>query len=190
VERDRYEFLANIAKSFGCVMYFDHQGWFRMVKAPDPSAPVWTIDHGRGGVLVNLARSLNRAEVYNAWVATGEQLGDTDPSYGVAFDLDPASPTRYNGPFGPTPTFFSSSFIGSNAQAQAAAEAMRDRSIGVPYNLTLGLVPNAALEVNDPVGITYDDDRPQETHVLDKLVYPLVPDAPMTGATRVAGWSS
>jgi hypothetical protein len=190
VERDRFEFLSNIAKSFGCVMFFDHNGDFKMVPAPDPAEPVWTIGHGRGGVLVRAGRSLNRGEVYNAWVATGEQLGDTAPSYGVAYDLDPASPTRYDGPFGPAPTFFSSSFISSDDQAQQAAEAMRARSIGIPYNLTLGLVPNAALEVTDPVSITYTDSRNAETHVLDKLTYPLMPDSAMTGATRVAGWSS
>jgi hypothetical protein len=190
VERDRFDFLLRIAKSYGCTMYFDHNGNFKMVAAPDPTVPVWTISRGRGGVLVRMSRSVNRAEAYNAWVAEGEQLGDTAPAHGVAYDLDPLSPTRYDGPFGPAPVFFSSSLIATDAQAVAAAEAMRNRSIGIPYNVTFGTVPNVALEVNDPVSMTYSDDENAETHVVDKLTYPLTPDAPMTGATRVAGWSS
>jgi hypothetical protein len=190
VERDRYDFLLRIAKSYGCVMYFDHNGNFKMVAAPDPAVPVWTMNHGRGGVLARMSRSLNRAEAYNAWVAEGEALGDTAPAHGVAYDLDPLSPSRYDGPFGPAPMFFSSSMIATNAQAVAAAEAMRDRSIGIPYNVTFGTVPNPALEVTDPVSISYSDTVNAETHVIDKLSYPLTPDAAMTGATRVAGWSS
>lgn len=190
VERNRYEFLLAVAKSFGCVMFFDHNGNFKMIPAPNPADPVWTISHGRRGVLARMSRSLNRVGVYNAWVATGEQLGDAAPAYGVAYDLDPASPSRWGGPFGPVPKFFSSSMIATDAQATAAAQAMRDREIGLPYNVTFGLVPNVALEVDDSIGLTYSDHANPEIHVIDKLTYPLVSSDAMTGATRVARWTA
>lgn len=185
IERDRYPFLLDIAQSQGKVMFFDYDGSLVVRTAPDPLTPVWTVNHGRGGVLVGLSRKLTRQGVYNAVVAEGEQGGDAPPVRAVAVDDDPASPTYWLGPFGQVPRFFASSFLTTEAQCATAAQAMLDRARGLPYSVSFAHVPNPALEPLDAVAITYTDRVDPEVHVLDKLTIPLTSKAPMTGITRV-----
>jgi hypothetical protein len=146
---------------------------------------VWTISHGRSGVLVRLSRELSRDTVFNAVIANGEQATDAPPVHGAAYDLDPNSPTRWGGPFGQVPQFFQSSFLLTDGQCTAAAQAMLDRTVGLPYTISFEKVPNPALEPLDVVNIRYSDALGTERHVLDRLTIPLVARRPMTGTTRV-----
>ena len=187
VERDRYPFLIEIAKAHGCTMYFDYDGSFVMKPVPDlaTAEPVATISHGANGVLVRLARKLSRDKVFNGAVANGEQAGDGEPAHGAAYDLDPQSPTRWGGPFGKVPEFFSSSFLLNNEQCVDAAVAMLARRVGTPYEVSFEQVPNPALEPLDVVNIRYSDRVGTERHALEKLSIPLVASRVMTGTTRV-----
>lgn len=184
IEDDRYEFLLDIAQSLGKVMYFAYDGTLVVETAPDPTIPVFDVNHGAGGVLVEMSRRLTRDGVYNAVVATGEQPGDTAPVRGVAFDLDTTSPTYWEGSFGKVPRFYSSSFLSTNTQCVAAAEAMLNRSKGLPYNVQFTAVPNPALEPLDAVAVTYSDKTRVEIHVIDTIDIPLTPGAAMTATTR------
>ncbi|PWW50270.1 DUF5047 domain-containing protein [Actinokineospora spheciospongiae] len=190
IERERYAFLLDLAQSRGKVMFFDYDGVFRMESAPDPTVPVWTVKHGRGGVLVRMSRSLTRMGVRNAVVAVGEQAGDAVPSIGSAYDLDPTSPTYWFGPFGQEPEFYSSSFLTTDAQCVAAAQAMLDRGRGAPYAVSFTAIPNPALEPLDAVAVSYSDREQPEVHVLDKFRIPLSANAPMPATTRVQTRSS
>lgn len=186
-ERERYTFLADIAKSHGCTMYFDYDGSFVMKPVPDYSNtnPVWTVSRGAGGVLIKLSREIDRAPVFNAVVADGQQVGDIEPVHAVAYDLNPQSPTRWDGPFKQVPRFYSSSFLHTYTQAFNAARAMLARSTGVPYLLDFNIVPNPALEPLDMIGIRYSDKSGVERHVLDTLTIPLVASRSMTATTRI-----
>jgi len=186
-EQDRYAFLNDIAKANGCVMYFDHTGAFVMKPVPnyDTSPTVWDIAYGARGVLINVSRTLSRDDVFNAVVANGEQAGGAEPVQGIAYDLNPLSPTRWNGPFKQVPRFYSSSFLRTNTQAYNAARAMLARSTGVPYTVDFNIVPNPALEPLDLVGVSYSDQSGKERHVLDTLTVPLVASRPMTGSSRI-----
>lgn len=184
VEEDRYGPLIEIAKSHGCTMFFDYQGRFLMRPVPDIGAPpVAYIRSGRNGTLVEAARGLSNTTAYNGFVATGEQASDVDPVRVLVTDDNPNSPTYWGGPFGKIPKFFSSSFIVSEDQARTAATAMRTRETGVPYTVTFGAVPNAALEPLDPVGVVFSETG-TELHVLDKLSIPMTAKGRMTGTTR------
>lgn len=187
VERDRYPFLLEIAKAHGCTVYFDYDGSFVMAPVPDlaTAKAVASISHGAHGVLVGLSRKLTREGVFNAVVANGEQAGDGEPAHGVAYDLNPNSPTYWNGPFGKVPKFFSSSFLLNNEQCVDAAQAMLTRSIGLPYSVNFGMVPNAALEPLDVVDVKFSDRVGTERHALEKLSIPLVAARAMTANTRV-----
>lgn len=185
IEADRYDFLNDIAQSLGKVMHFDYTGGLVVKTAPDPTVPVYKVNHGAGGVLVEMSRRLTRDGVFNAVVATGEQPGETAPVRGVAYDLHPASPTYWDGTFGKVPRFYSSSFLASNAQCVAAAEAMLNRSKGLPYNVQFTTVPNPALEPLDAVAVSYSDTARVEIHVIDTIDIPLTPGAAMTATTRV-----
>lgn len=187
VERDRYAFLNEIAKANGCTMFFDYLGRFVMRPVPDPatSPPVWEVHHGRKGVIVRISKTLDTASVFNAVVAEGEQASEDPPVRGVVYDDDPASPTRWGGPFLFVPRFFSSSFLKTVDQCVSAARAMLVRSIGVPYTISFGMVPNPALEPLDVVRVRYSDRHRAELHVLDRMVLPLSANGVEQISTRV-----
>jgi hypothetical protein len=187
-EQDRYGFLNDIAKAQGCTMYFDYDGTFVMKPVSSYESterPVWTVQHGEQGVLIELARELTRRSVFNAIVATGEQLTEAEPVQGIAYDLDPNSVTMWGGLFGQVPGFYNSSFLRTVEQAEAAARAMLARRIGLPYTVDFNIVPNPALEPLDLVGISYSDQSGPERHVIDTLTIPLVARRSMTGTTRI-----
>lgn len=184
VERERYDFLIEIAKAHGCTMFFDYNGEFVMKPVPDIGGePVAYITDGADGVLVSVGRRLSRRGAYNGFVVTGEQSGDVPPVRQLVVDDDPYSPTRWGGPFGKVPKFFSSSFITTDEQAYSAGVAMRTRETGVPFTVSFGQVPNPALEPLDPVGVRYSE-RGTELHVLDRMSIPLTTDGVMTASTR------
>jgi hypothetical protein len=183
-EEDRYEFLLDVARAQGKVLYFDYEGKLQVRSAPDPRTPVFDVDHGAGGVLVDMSRKLSRDGVYNAVVAAGETPGDIPPVQAIARDENPNSPTYYYGPFGKVPRFYSSPFITTSAQCRSAASAMLARAIGLPYNVDFTAVPNPALEPLDPVRVSYDDHSPREVHVIERLRTPLTASGVMTATTR------
>lgn len=184
-DEDRYGFLLDLARSLGKVMYWDHTGQLRVQSAPSPTAPVFDVNHGKSGVLVRMSRALDREGVYNAVVASGEHPeASLAPARAVARDMNPESPTFWNGAFGKVPRFFTSPFITTFEQAGDAGEAMLRKSIGLPYNATFQAVVNPALEPLDPVRVTYSDRARDEIHVLEKLTIPLVPGAALSATTR------
>ena len=184
MDDDRYGFLKDIVDSLGKIMYWDYAGRLQVKTAPNPTVSVFDVTHGRDGVLVKLSRSLDREGVYNAVVATGEAPGEGDPVRAVAYDLNPDSPTYWEGPFGKVPFEMSSTFITTNDQAATAARAKLQRVLGLPYSADFQAVPNAALEPLDPIRISYSGKRPAEVHVVDTLTVPLVATEPMSGTTR------
>jgi hypothetical protein len=186
-ERYRYAFLNEIAKAQGCTLYFDYAGRFVMEPVPDYTStdPVWTISHGDRGVLIDLAREISRESVFNAVVADGEHVGDTEPVHAVVRDLNPQSPTRWDGPFKQVPRYYASSFLRTEEQALRAADAMLRRSTGVPYVIDFNIVPNPALEPFDLVAVQYGASSRLEHHVLDTLKIPMIARRSMTGTTRI-----
>jgi hypothetical protein len=189
-EDDRAAALQDFITSLGKVGYFDHRGVFVVRTPPSVAgAPAWTIDAGRDGVLVEMARSLTREGVYNAVVATGEAGDTTAPARAVAYNLDPRSPTYYLGRFGPVPRFYSSPFLTTNAQCQTAAEGLLRQQLGLPYQVELSAVPNPALEPFDVVSARYPKKSRSrslrtETHVIDEVTIPLELAQPVKLKTR------
>ena len=181
-EESRWEYLQDLITSLGQVWWWDHRGVLRIAPPPSPTQPVWAVDSGEGGVLVSLRRSISREGVYNAVVATGEGADEVAPPRAVAYDEGANSPTRWGGPFGKVPRYYSSPFISTTAQAEAAARAMLQQTLGVPYNVDLTMVPHAALEPLDPIVVAHP--HGQELHVLETLRVPLSAETAMTGTTR------
>lgn len=183
-EEDRYQVLKELVTSVGKIFYWDHRGVLVIKDPPDPASPVFDITHGRDGVLVSMSRELSREGVYNAVVAKGEGADDANPVRAVRIDNNPQSPTYWYGTFGKVPRFYASPFITTEAQAASAAEKILRRSLGLPYTVSFGMVPNPALEPLDPVRVSYSDRAGLETHVVETLTVPLTADAVMTGTTR------
>ena len=185
LEDDRVKFLQELTTAYGKIMFFDYAGRLQIKSPPDPTrTSVYTINHGTGGVLASLKRSVSRTGVYNGAVAKGDPASDIPPVSGFALDLDPASPTYWFGPFGKVPEYFSSTFLVTDDQCAGAAATMRLKQNGAPYSVSLGMVPNPALEVSDVVTVTYSDDSPAETHIIDKISIGLKAQDVMTIDTR------
>lgn len=187
VDRDRYDFLRDMATSRGQVMYFDYRGYLVVKAAPDPTVPVWTVDAGPTGVLINTRRQLSRSGVYNAVVAEGSEadLDTADPpARGVAVDDDPTSATYFYGPYGQVPRFYASPLLYTDAQADLAAASILAQTKGLPYSLDLTFIPNPALEPDDAITVVMDTGATAEIHVLDTLTIPLSSDAALTANTR------
>lgn len=183
-EEDRHGFLAEIVRALGKVWFWDYRGVLRVEDAPSAAVPVWEVNAGEDGVLVTLSRERTREGIYNAVVAVGEAPGGGTPVRAVARDLNLASPTRWGGPFGKVPRYYSSPFITTTEQASTAAAAMQRRVLGLPYSVTFESVPNPALEPLDPVRITYSSRKRAEVHVIEKLTIPLTADRVLTASTR------
>lgn len=186
---DRYGFLDKLITAAGKIWYFDYRGVLVIKDPPDPSGSVFEVNSGKGGVLVEMSRTLSRQGVYNTVVATGEAGDATPPARAVARDDNPNSPTYWLGRFGQVPRFFASPFLATNAQAFAAARSILVTSLGLPYNVDFTAVPNPALEPLDPITITYpvtlrSGSTRAEKHVIDRITVPLVPDQAIAGTTR------
>lgn len=185
LDQDRLGFLQNLVAAYGKVMYWDYAGRLQVKSSPDPTkAPVYTIDAGTNGVLVSMDRVISRDSVYNGVVATGEAAGQNPPVQGSAFDLNPASPTYWYGSFGQVPEFYSSSFLTTADQCTSAALSILIGATGVPYSVSLGTVPNPALEGWDVVSVAYSQTATAETHIIDKITYSLAVDGEMGIDTR------
>lgn len=182
VEEDRYGGLKNIATSFGKVAYWDYRGRLMIVTPPDPSEPVWDINAGAYGVLIEHSRSLTNENVYNGVVVTGEGTGDIPPVRALVVNNDPASPTYWFGTFGQVPKFYSSPLITTVLQATSTGEKILLGELGLPYAVDFRAVPNVALEVTDPVWIT--NSTGSEIHILDTLRFPITNRNPMVGTSR------
>lgn len=189
-DRDRYATLRDLLASIGKIGYFDHRGIFVVRSTPDiTGTPSWTIDAGRDGVLVKMSREITREGIYNAVVASGEATDTAPPAVAIVADLSPTSPTRYGGPFGPVPRFYTSPFITDVSSARSAATVVLRRNLGLPYQLGLEAVPNPALEPNDVIQVRYPTKAGNlslrtEVHVADSVKIPLDIGAPVTVQTR------
>jgi len=181
-EQDRWGFLDDIVRALGKTWFWDYRGVLVVKDAPALSTAAWTVSSGEGGVLVAMGRERSREGVYNAVVAQGEAPGDEEPVRAVARDTSLASPTRWGGPFGKVPRYFSSGFIVTTPQAGNAAASILARSLGLPYRVDFQTVPNPALEPLDPVDITLRDRT--ERHVIDELTIPLTADRALTATTK------
>jgi hypothetical protein len=115
-------------------------------------------------------------------VATGEGADTATPVRAVATDDGINSPTRWGGPFGRVPRFYSSPTITSESQAATAARSILAKESGLPYSVEFGTIANPALEPYDPIRARYPGRT--ERHVIDRLTVPLTAAGAMSGATR------
>lgn len=182
-EEDRFGFLNELITSHGKIMYFDYRGVFVVQDVPVATTPVFDVNSGTGGVLIELNRSRTREGVYNAVVVNGEGADTEQPIFAVVVDDDPKSPTNYTGRFGKVPRFYTSTFITTVEQAEQTAANMLKRTTGLPYSLNFRMVPNPALEPYDPIGVSTRLNR--ELHVLDTIVHPLDARTSQSSSTRV-----
>ena len=174
-ERDRDKQVIEQARSIGCMVYFRPDG--TPVLAPVPAVPdiadpgTWTLDRGDGGAKVTSARKLDRGPTYNSAVVEGTATDGTVTVWSVARDTS-GGVTSYGGGFGKKPRFLRSRLITTQAQADAAAAALRDRIIGRAWSVDTEGLPRPDLEYGDALRIEVEPGRFQ-THGLQAYPIPL-----------------
>lgn len=183
VVESRYEVLLTLATGLGKIVYWNGEGKLVFETIPDEDVPIWTVNAGPGGVLVESQRSLSREGVYNALVVTGEGADEIAPVRAVAYDAQESSPTFFGGPFGQVPRFYSSPFITTQAQAVSAAVNLLRQSLGAPHDVGVSAVPNPALKPYDVIRVVYNDGT-RELHIVEKVSIPLTVDASLDISTR------
>lgn len=146
-------------------------------------SPVWLIDTGRLGVMVDADEALDRTGVYNGVLVVGQNTAQDAPVSALVTDDAPTSPTRWGGPFGKVVRIEQSTAVQSAGQAAAAADVLLDRRLGLTRSLMLTSAPNPALESGDIVDVLFEDGR-RERHVIDKLQLDLGPSGAQTLSTR------
>lgn len=187
-DRDRYQTLHDLVTSLGKLGHFDHRGIFVVRSAKTVTgSPDWTVDAGAGGVMVKMSRAITREGIYNVVVASGEATDTDPPSWAAVADLSATSPTKYGGPFGPVPRFYTSPFITTTQQARDAASVLLRKSLGLPYQVGLDAVPNPALEPDDVIRVRYPSgplSLRSEVHIIDTVTIPLDVNSPVSLKTR------
>lgn len=182
-EESRYEVLTTLAKGLGKVVYWDGQGRLVFETIPDETVPIWYVNAGPNGVMVESKRSISRDGVYNAVVVIGEGTDEMPPVRAVAYDAQESSPTFFGGPFGRVPRFYASPFITTQSQAEGAAVNLLRQSLGAPYDVGVSAVPNPALKPYDVIRVVYNDGT-RELHVVEKVTIPLTVDDALNISTR------
>lgn len=183
-DEDRYALLDDLVTAVGKICYWDYRGVLVVRNIPDPDVVVGEIRHGPRGTLTGLKRRRSRVGAVNIIVATGEATDERPAARGVARDDNPASPTFWQGPFGPVPDFYSSPLLTTDQMATKAARTILDRRLGLSYSVDLSAIPNAAFEVGDPVLVSYSDEAGAEIHIIDSMTIGLGANEAMTATMR------
>lgn len=183
---DRLDAVLELAATWGGRVVVDDTGTLVVLPAyadTDPTVAAYT--DGDGGTVVSAPLTGARDGLHNAVITSGDtSSGDAAPVTGAAYDVDPASPTRWDGPYGRYPMFHSSPLYGTTAQANAAAASILARLLRRRGRRTVTAVPDPRLELGDVVTVTTGAGTADELIVrgrVDTIELPLLGDGgPMT----------
>jgi hypothetical protein len=148
---DPWQAAQQMASNLGMEVFFGVDGG--CVLRPEPTGvgePVtWTYTDDSQSTIIMVSNQLRAKPSYNGAIVSGENTDLPVPVRAEAFDLDPASPTYYYGPYGRRPIFFKSQFVTSQAQAQDAANGLLQKELGGTEQLELSIIPHPAHEAGD-----------------------------------------
>jgi len=185
IEKERWsDGVEKLADAIGAEVYFDRSGM--AVIRPQPTLadqPVWIITTGpTDSNLLSVKEKLSRTGVYNRVIASGQRTDGTAPVYAGVSDTDPNSPTRYGGPFGRKPRYYSSPLLTTVGQCTAAAAALLERVRGLGVQIQMEQLVNPALDGGDVILVVQDGIV--TTHIIDQVEVPLTPDGTQKLGTR------
>jgi hypothetical protein len=183
VEDSAGAFLSKLVAEQGAVITVGSTGELVVLARERPVGSVadFTLMEGRSGTLVQASRTVNRDGVFNIVRAVG-----SDPAvvtgYRLAYNTDPDSAIRYNGPFGPSIRYYASPLLKDSDAADAAAETILARATGLPTELSVWTVPDPSIRPLDTVEVVLPTGV--SVHVVDEVTIPLAGSAPVGVRTR------
>lgn len=164
--KDYWSSITELAATCGYEVFFDV--WGTLVAQPivDPSnnAPVWGVGGiFNGAVLASLKSTRNKVYSQIGITATGttqvtsaktgKLLNKKTAFTVIASVTDPSSPININGGFGVVSNLNRDATMTSTTQAQAAAQTILNLEQGNFGALSIGSLPNFALDVDDVVSV-------------------------------------
>lgn len=164
----RAEALSALASAAAAEAYFDADGSFVFAPSSGLDEPVWSVDAGARGVMIDASEALDRTGVYNGVIVIGQDDGTTPPITALATFDDATSPLRWDGPFGKVAVVVTNSSAQTVEQAQAVAESLLSLRLQQTRQLTLQAAPNPALEAGDAISVVFPDGR-DELHLIDSV---------------------
>jgi hypothetical protein len=185
-DRDRTQFIRDIATDGGLDVFFNAAGQFVIRKEPivDPTASVWTFRTGEFGNIETADRERPFDRLYNRVVINPIDENQTwTPS---TFDITDTANSRHSDYIGVVPYFYSSPTLLTQAAVNNAGETLLQRIQGTTETLSLGTL-GAPLEVGDTVTVihppTDSDPGFNAIHIIEGWDYDLV-SGTMTCKTR------
>jgi Domain of unknown function (DUF5047) len=182
-DEDRASAVANLASSVSAEAFFDNLGDFVIRPRGQARPTAWTLDAGERGVLVDSGESLDRSSIRNGVSVRGQPSAELPPIYALAVDDDPASPTRWGGPFGRVALIATSTSVQTQAQADSLARSLLNLRLGLSRTLVLRGVPNPALEPGDPIDVVHADGR-TESQIVNSVQLGLGVDGTLELGTK------
>ena len=175
-DSERWDAIEAMADSIQAEVYVNALGEFVIADAPDllNEVPVYLVNEGDGGVLVERKTKETRDQVYNAVSVSGSSTDpNVLPNWAWAYDNDPLSPTYYwadplLGGFGQVPRFYESQFFTDDAQCQRTANNLLAQSLAANKSLTFSTVPLSFLEAGDTVTVQLLDGG-YENHLIQRF---------------------
>lgn len=185
-DSDPWQDARDLADQFGYRLYFDQLGQLALSAIKSASDATSVITYGSSGELMitSLSKQWDITDTYNGVIAIGQGSGLITPSRGVAWDDDASSPTYYLGDFGLRPRFYSSPFLLTDTQADAAAYAQLAKTLGVSEKLTWTQLVDPSLDVDDAVTIVRSSMNISTKYRLDRMSIPLAATESMSAEAR------
>ncbi len=148
-QTSRVQAIQDLANVLGYVARVNPNGALDLVPKVPSTTPVWTVRVGVDGEIVSWGGRLERADLFNGVISTG-QGSDGVPVQASQIETD--GPLRWGGPFGRVPYGHSSPLLTTTAAASADAgtllsQLIRERVAPV----TITCTANPALEWGDAV---------------------------------------
>ena len=197
MDNDPWVEIQNMAKSFGAEVLFDGEGLPVLRPESDPVFTPSVFDYvaGEDCTWTHVTRELNDEETYNGVIAIGTSpdkmmdLTHQQPR-AEAWDINPNSPTYYDplypdaSEFGAVPFPYTSNLMTSNAQCQAAADAMLIRVAGILESVSFDGLNNYAHDAGDVIRGQDLDIGIDSNYLFDAVKFGLGYQGQMSGITR------
>jgi len=175
-DTNHWDIMTTLAEIIGAEVYFDVDGNIQVVPIPyiDSSTPNsaadWTVGVGDNGVLINARRGISRADTYNSVLVRGGTKANGKQAWSQSYDLNPASPTYYNGPFGRARKVIENSALITDGDCYNLAIAELRKVTGLAKSVAFTSLRNPALEVGDIILFEFFNGE-TELHILDSYTF-------------------
>ena len=172
-----WQAVQDIAKSLGCLVYFDARG--RVVIAPPTDidalpGPDFEFIEGRGCTMTNIKSKFTDEPGFNGIVLVGASLGDDKPPVrAVVWDEEPTSPTYHLGPYGEVPDFQTDENVKTDAEATNAAKSLLQGYLGFSDQVIITCWPNPALNTASVVQVERERSGATGLYSVDAITTPL-----------------